>query len=150
MILVSDLDGTLANIQHRLPLTRADVIDWRAVSAAIPNDKPIVPMIGLLRLHVARGHIVHLMSGRSEETRAATVAWLARYQVPWHALRLRPAGDRSPNWQLKLGWLRTYPRQRVLFALDDNPYACRIFARLGVLPLQVGISPDPSQQNRPS
>jgi 3-dehydroquinate dehydratase-2 len=39
MLVVFDIDGTLANIEHRLDYVRSKPKNWKAFDAGIPNDK---------------------------------------------------------------------------------------------------------------
>jgi hydroxymethylpyrimidine pyrophosphatase-like HAD family hydrolase len=76
MLVVFDIDGTLANIEHRLNYVRSKPKNWKAFDAGIPNDK-VNPHVAEV-FHSLRdaGHDIVFASGRSERTRDATVAWL--------------------------------------------------------------------------
>ena len=39
MLVVFDIDGTLAKIDHRLGFVRSKPKNWKAFDAGIPNDK---------------------------------------------------------------------------------------------------------------
>ena len=76
MLVVFDIDGTLANIEHRLDYVRSKPKNWKAFDAGIPNDA-VNPHVAEV-FHSLRdaGHDIVFASGRSERTRDATVAWL--------------------------------------------------------------------------
>ena len=58
------------------------------------NDEPIWPVIYLLQsLCRDPDNIVQIWTARLEDYREITEAWLAKYNVPYHMLRMRPSGD---------------------------------------------------------
>ena len=76
MLVCFDIDGTLANIEHRLDYVRSKPKNWKAFDAGIPNDKvnwPVAQTFYSLRT-VAQCMI--FASGRSDRTRTETVKWL--------------------------------------------------------------------------
>ena len=74
-IVLFDLDGTLGLIQHRGHFIQGKRRNWRAFFAACADDVPNQPVIETLRVHAAR-HRIWITSGRSDEVRAETEAWL--------------------------------------------------------------------------
>ena len=94
MLIVFDIDGTLANIEHRLGFVRSKPKNWKAFDAGIPNDK-VNPHVAEVfhSLSAARNTIV-LASGRNERSREATVAWLTDNNLhTWDKLYMRKADD---------------------------------------------------------
>lgn len=75
MLVVFDIDGTLANIEHRLDYVRSKPKNWKAFDAGIPNDKvnlPVAEVFTSMLFH----HDIVLASGRNERSRKATEDWL--------------------------------------------------------------------------
>ena len=70
-----DIDGTLANIEHRLDYVRSKPKNWAAFDAGIPNDKVNEPVAEIF-WQMLRNHNVILASGRNERSRDATMTWL--------------------------------------------------------------------------
>jgi len=97
MLVVFDIDGTLANIEHRLDYVRSKPKNWKAFDAGIPNDKvnePVAEVLVCLKTAFA-GNIILFASGRSERSRQATEQWLEtngllKYS---HGLYMRKADD---------------------------------------------------------
>lgn len=137
MIVISDIDGCLADITNRLSLLRQTPIDWAAVNNKIPFDRPVRGTIEILRALAARGHIINLFTGRAETTRGATEQWLNTWKIPYNELVMRPDDDQSPNYALKREWVRKYSPGRVLFILDDSPAAITLYRQMGFLAMQV-------------
>lgn len=101
---VFDLDGTLADCSHRLHHLEAK--DWRAFFAACGDDKLIEATARVARALRFDGQRVEIWSGRSDEVRAETEAWLERHGLFPNALLMRTAGDRRPDDEVKREFLR--------------------------------------------
>ena len=146
MIAVFDLDGTLADIAHRMHLidpSRGRRKEWRAFFAACVDDAPVAPIVTIARrLHGA--HEIWIATGRSDEVRAQTVDWLARHDVPCDRLLMRQAGDYTADHELKERWLLqdTLPRERVSMVFEDRARVVRMWRRHGLTCLQVAENDD--------
>jgi hypothetical protein len=93
MLVVFDIDGTLANIEHRLDYVRSKPKNWKAFDAGIPNDKVNEPVAEIYRQMIHAGHTVVLASGRNERSRDATVDWFVSKDLPRRQLYMRKADD---------------------------------------------------------
>ena len=93
MIYLFDLDGTLADLGHRLDLIQQEPADWNAFYMACGDDAPIWEVITVARALYESGHKLPIVSGRSEICRLITVAWLNKYRVPNSGVYMREAGD---------------------------------------------------------
>jgi hypothetical protein len=87
------LDGTLANIEHRLDYVRSKPKNWAAFDAGIPNDKVNEPVAEAFRSLSAFNTII-LASGRNERSRSATEKWLqSNGFYEYEKLYMRKADD---------------------------------------------------------
>lgn len=90
---IIDIDGTLADCRHRLhhvlPGSRRN---WDAFFAEMDDDGLIEPVADVVR-QLSRDSKIVLCSGRPEDYRAVTEAWLDRNSVARDALYMRAAGD---------------------------------------------------------
>ena len=114
---VFDLDGTLADVQHRIHHIEKKPKDWDSFSEACDQDKPIFPMIQTLLMLANWKNWVEIWTGRSEIVREKTLIWLkdtagvtiSKYgECGYHKvakLRMRPKQDHSPDNDLKRKWL---------------------------------------------
>jgi phosphoglycolate phosphatase-like HAD superfamily hydrolase len=75
-LIVFDIDGTLANIEHRLDYVRCKPKNWPAFEAGIPNDKVNEPVAEAFHALKAAGNTIIFASGRNERSRGATMTWL--------------------------------------------------------------------------
>lgn len=110
MYIISDLDGTIADISHRLHHVRGGnggPPDWDAFFAECVNDSPIRPTIRVLRsLH--RNATIHIITGRNSKVFDETRAWLKNCGVPYDRLTMRGEGDRRPDIMFKRETLKDW------------------------------------------
>jgi len=96
MLVVFDIDGTLANIEHRLDYVRSKPKNWKAFDAGIPNDKVNEPVAMVFQTLAESAWIsdIVLASGRNERSRQATEDWLyVNNFTAWQKLYMRKADD---------------------------------------------------------
>ena len=148
---IFDLDGTLANAEHRIHHISGETKDWRAFFAASEHDEPITAAIATMGALQRGGAECWIWTGRSDEVRAQTIAWLARHGVMtftvWkkfgHAperFLMRKAGDHRPDHELKYEWL-TYleppERNRLTAVFEDRARVVQMWRDAGVPCFQV-------------
>jgi hypothetical protein len=130
---VFDLDGTLADLTHRLPFIQRDPKDWDGFFAACVDDSPIKPTIELLlRLWNTRTVRVEVWSGRSDSVRAQSEQWLARNGISGNLLtNMRRAGDHRPDHLIKREFLRACDAQPDII-FDDRKTVVDMWRAEGV------------------
>ena len=116
MRVVFDLDGTLADDEHRQHYLEQTPKDWDRYFALCGDDKPIWPAIGVLKSLHKSGHLIEIWTGRTAGVRIQTRDWLERYRVfGWHGslfpLLMRPIGDYTQDIELKGRWLNQARKQ---------------------------------------
>lgn len=119
-----DLEGTLANHDHRLPLLNAQEYD--AYEEAAINDEVNEDIYGLLWVLNTEIKIV-VMSTRTEKYRSATETWLTRHNIPASAVLLRPGNDWAPQPTLKARMINEFfdgEDKAISFVIDDNLAVC--------------------------
>jgi phosphoglycolate phosphatase-like HAD superfamily hydrolase len=90
---IFDLDGTLADVTHRRQFVATKPRNWKAWDAAQPRDPVHEPVAHLARTLKAAGMDIVIASGRNSDSRANTVEWLERHNIPFDALFMRASGD---------------------------------------------------------
>lgn len=108
MNVIFDLDGTLANAEHRVHFIRQEPRDWDGYHAACPLDTPKWPIIELATNLIRRGNNLEIWTGRREIVRPQTEAWLAKHGLSYfHGKRIlmRPTNDFREDTVLKGEWL---------------------------------------------
>jgi len=71
-----DIDGTLANCEHRIHYVRNKPKNWPAFNRGMKNDTVHEDIVWMLKLFHAQGVTILIASGRNEDDRAVTVEWL--------------------------------------------------------------------------
>src|SRR5262245_19246392 len=144
-IVIADLDGTIALIEHRRHwLDKEQHPDltsderWRRFFADCVNDEPNWPVIKILKALWAVGYQVHVFSGRSDEVKQETLLWLGQHLlVPLHDLKMRAAGDLTPDEVLKRQWISEYDLSEILCVFDDRKKVVDMWCELGLSCFQV-------------
>lgn len=94
MLICFDIDGTLANCQHRVHFVRTNPKNWKAFDAGIPNDTVITQVAKIFEQFINTDHDVILASGRNEDSRAATERWLLDNNIQhYQKLYMRKSND---------------------------------------------------------
>lgn len=148
---IVDIDGTLANADHRMPLVlepeaypgarqalRADA-DWDRFWSLLAEDGPELGVIALTNAMHAAGHRVLLFTARPERFRAVTEAWLRRHGVCYHALHMRPVEDAERHdLDVKRDMFARAvgDPKRVLFVVEDRQAVVDMWRTLGLKCLQ--------------
>jgi hypothetical protein len=137
LFVIFDLDGTLALIEHRRHFIQGGRRHWPAFFRACVDDEPNRPIIAMHQELSAAGHRVEIWSGRSDEVRAETDAWLGKHVGQGvTATRMRPEKDYQPDIALKEGWLREEASPpNVVF--DDRQGVVEMWRRNGIVCAQV-------------
>lgn len=138
-IILFDMDNTLSDMDHRLPLINKANPDWDKFEADCDQDELIIPTAEVLIAFHNIGHRIWLWTGRSDNVKGKTLAWLTKHALPYHQLLMRPYGDQSPTEMLKKRWLNDnpVPKDQVLCAFDDDPRIVQMLQDEGVQVFQV-------------
>jgi predicted kinase len=136
MFIVFDLDGTLADITHRLHHVRGNNKNYRQFYASVSEDKPKTQVISLLKELSRAGNRIEIWSGRSDESRSDTEDWLMTYGLDGYDLKMRPKGDHQPDVDLKRSWLMQAKRKPDA-VFDDRSKVVQLWRDEGILCCQV-------------
>lgn len=134
---VIDMDGTLANVDHRRHWVQGKKRNYEAFHAELSND-PVNEAIASLMEGMGRVDMeIVIVSARPESLFEPTVAWLAKNEIHYDSLRLlRPDGDSTPDQELKRAWLYRYGKDRILFVVDDRSKVVKMWRDEGLTCLQ--------------
>jgi hypothetical protein len=107
-----DIDGTLANTEHRMHLlpegdNRDDPAAWQKFHALMDQDQPYWPVFNFIRdrcVDVKLAPVV--ITGRPEEFKLKSSRWLVKHGfLPHHSI-YRADDDRRPDTEYKADALR--------------------------------------------
>ena len=130
-VVIVDIDGTLADVRHRLHYLRGRRKDWGAFFHAMDRDTPIEGVVRWVQ-GLPPDYRVAIITGRPEQYREITAAWLRRQGIPSGELYMRPACDHRPDYVMKREVLRSLKGAPVAFAIDDRPQVCRMWRETGI------------------
>ena len=131
-IVVVDMDGTLADVRHRLHYIKEPAKkDWKGFFQGQVHDKPF-PAIAQRVRALGRDHEIVIVTGRPEQYRSGTETWLKKFNIPFSRIYMRPAGDHRPDYIVKGEILRKLGPERVSLAFEDRPPVCEVYRRAGV------------------
>jgi predicted kinase len=120
-----DIDGTVALMGDRSPY------DWERVGFDSPNPA----VIGAVRAMHAAGNAIVFCTGRDDEARAETEAWLDLFVgVPYEGLFMRPPGDIRKDAVVKqeIFEAEIRDRWRIVGVFDDRRPVVRMWRELGL------------------
>lgn len=123
-LIVCDLDGTLADNQHRKHLVPAPggERDWTLYSKACVYDMPIVGVISLINL-LWNHYGIFLLSNRESSAMDETRWWLSRHGVMYDFIKLREPGDVAGSSEYKVQAIESIKDDgyKVHLLIDDLP-----------------------------
>jgi hypothetical protein len=138
-IIVIDLDGTLANVDHRTPLIRKEKPDWDGFYGLAAQDRPNHWCVALIRAFQSALFQVVIVTARVPSTRVDTEMWLDMVfdgrSIP-PMVMVRAEGDFTADHELKKKWLQAHGKDRILFVVDDRQRVVDMWRAEGVTCLQ--------------
>jgi hypothetical protein len=135
--IIVDLDGTLADCEHRRPLLQFG--KWKDFFELAPKDTPTLWCMELMEAMRSRGYAILLVTGRPTEYRAATEEWLKQHRITYDWLFMRPGGGDSRKDSVVKGEIyngKIRDQFEVLFTVDDRRQVVEMWRQLGLTCLQ--------------
>jgi len=130
MIVISDIDGTLAKRVNRGPF------EWNRLL----DDEPNAAVVEVLQALHDRGHEIVFISGRTEDLREQTLLWLSRNIGILGRLLMRGSKDDRTDDVVKAELFANLnvAKEDVLFVIDDRDRVVKMWReRLGLTCFQV-------------
>lgn len=158
-VVICDIDGTVADLNHRRHLSRpGPQKNWDEFFRLAPLDTPIHSTIGAIKDHAADGKTIIFVSARPERCRKDTEQWLLRQNLapshmlddknridddeeytPYFALLMRADGDSRDDIETKQEILDKYLKKDwILKVYDDRPKVIRMWRENGLEVEDVG------------
>jgi phosphoglycolate phosphatase-like HAD superfamily hydrolase len=96
--IIFDVDGTIADVEHRRYHVTQQPTDWKSFKEATQFDTPVQWVCDIAKKHIEDGHDVAFFSARNESQRSLTEAQIDEWIGKGHqGLFLRPDGDFRPD-----------------------------------------------------
>ena len=142
MILVLDIDNTLADCSHRVHLLKdsksvEDLRNFMAVEE-VTKDSPFPKAQEALKLILPIIDKLYVVTGRNEYLREITQEWLKKHfglSPTAYTLIMRPTGELSHATDHKIGRLSEvlfkFYNKSILF-IDDDPFVLHEYSKYGL------------------
>lgn len=136
---IFDIDGTLANGDHRVHHIKKQPKDWDTYFSLCGEDEPIMPVVKLAQALWKSNNFFFYVSGRSDVCREQTEQWLMKHGLPKEPLMMRKQGDHRDDDILKSefldeiladGWIP-------LMVFDDRNRVVNMWRKRGIVCAQV-------------
>ena len=151
--IIVDIDGTIAEIDHRLYLIKKTPKDWDSFHKKATEDLPIKENVDTIRekLFVMRA-VPIFVTGRPEQSREITVPWLLKnfFMLESHGeteeknvngvLFMRPTGDFREDFEIKkeVHDKHLVDKYNIMRVYEDRPQVIRMWEGLGYDVIDVG------------
>lgn len=125
---IVDIDGTLA---HKHP--HRDIYDYSKVDMDRINWPVATTVMSLNENTTAK---IIVMSGRDDDSKGVTEAWLKKHEIPYDEIYMRKTGDTRPDWIVKYELFQEHiaGRYNVALVLDDRDQVVNLWRRKLKLP----------------
>ena len=145
MKIVCDIDGTIADLSHRLHFIQPEEggkKDWDSFFAGVSDDEPIQSVIETVdAMATGYDNTVEFWTGRSESVRSETEVWLMQNVWAWWAfpenrvLKMRAEGDRRPDYIVKMEFIDPESPPDIIF--EDRSSVVKAYRERGLRVFQV-------------
>ena len=120
-IILCDIDGTVANNDHRQHFLQGNK-DWDGFFSDLSNDAPIYPVINLVNEESKKGKKIMFLTGRPERYRYSTTSWLKDYFSFEIILYMRPDNDKSNKTLVKRNLFeKNFNKEDIFCVIDNDP-----------------------------
>lgn len=130
--IIVDMDGTLADLNGRLPYGEAQ--------ADCEQDLVRAEVKGMVEAYAEQGLTIIILSGRFRRYEDHTARWLEAHNIPWNELMLRADDDLRSDDIIKREMYEDYiePFNNVIAVIDDRSNVIRMWRSLGLNVIDVG------------
>tara|TARA_A100001015_G_C14978441_1_gene708358 strand:- start:211 stop:648 length:438 start_codon:yes stop_codon:yes gene_type:complete len=118
-IILCDIDGTVANNDHRQHFLEGKK-DWDGFFSELSNDTPITPIINLVIDEQASGKEIVFLTGRPERYRYSTTLWLKEYFDFEFRLLMRRNNDQRNKLEIKKEIFKNNLEPEKIFCCYEN------------------------------
>lgn len=139
MHVICDLDGTVADLNHRRHYLDEKPKNWKKFYGDILNDIPIKPVIEVIQTLYIAGHTIIFCTGRPENYRAETSQWLSKNVILPKFLYMRTKNDFRDDATIKFELLQKIRADgfNPQIAFDDRDRVVKMWREQGLICAQV-------------
>ena len=143
MTVVFDIDGTLADLSHRLKWIQGEEKNWDKFYEKVEEDKEIKPIAQIFYLYsnfLAPSARLICITGRPERTREATLQWFEKeIGATPDELYMRENHDFRPDVEVKREWVERLRKEgyEFILAFEDRDRIVKMYRDMGIQCCQV-------------
>lgn len=139
--IIVDVDGTLADCEHRRHFVEKKPKDWKSFFARehVLKDPAIMPVVHLVRCMAESGYHVIIVTGRQRSHKDMTIEWLRKNGIPFSSFFCRDEGDFREDYVVKseiLDHLISIGHD-IHFTVDDRKQVVDMWRARGLVCFQV-------------
>ena len=131
-LVLCDIDGTVANNNQRLFLTKL-VKDWAKFFSQLKHDEPIEMVIEAVKQQVESNNLLIFLTGRPEKYRETTQDWLSEYFDEGFSLLMRKDGDLRNKIEVKEEiFYESFERAQIKVCFENDCELIKLWKKLGL------------------
>lgn len=146
--IICDIDGTIADLKHRLHYVKQDKKDWKSFFNEMEKDGVIEDIKDLVLQYKGNGYPIIFVSGRPDSHREQTKNWLENVAFKdikfkegedYATILMRRSFDHRPDDEVKRDILLNYLKvDNVHTVIDDRPRVVRMWKSFNLPVIDVG------------
>lgn len=133
-----DIDGTLADVEHRVHHVQSETKNWKAFNEGMVFDELNLWCADLIKAMSNEGYKILFITGRSEPYREHTLKWLKENKIEFDDLYMRPTKDQREDFEVKkeiyIDEIKS--AYKVLFVVEDRASVVKMWRGIGLVCLQ--------------
>lgn len=140
-----DIDGTIADITHRLQYAKGETKDWKKFFSLISEDTVRKDVAKILIGLYNQGNTIIFVSARPDTYREQTLEWLDKNNLSFAwTLIMRKGNDKREDSIVKKQILDTYfpDKSKIKCVIDDRPRVIKMWREEGLEVIDVGNGVD--------
>lgn len=140
-----DIDGTIADITHRLQYAKGETKDWKKFFSLISEDTVRKDVAKILIGLYNQGNTIIFVSARPDTYRQETLEWLDKNHLSFAwTLIMRKGNDKREDSIVKKQILETYfkDKSKIKCVIDDRPRVIKMWREEGLEVIDVGNGVD--------
>lgn len=137
-----DLDGTLANVDHRVGFVRTKPKNFKAFFEGMVHDPVNEPVRIIVDSLLSAGYSMVIMTGRDGNYEKHSRDWLQKHNISYDDFYIRKIGDYRADYIIKSEMVKEIKENgwNPLFAIDDRPQVVRELRKNGIFVFDVNQS----------
>ena len=138
-VILCDIDGTIANVLHRIHYVKGKEKNWEEFNSRSNNDSVKEDIANILReFHRDDETEIHIVTAREEKWKQDTEEWLRINDIPFNGLYMRGIGDSRSDSDVKKDIYTTnFADKKIWFVLEDRDKVVKMWRELGLSCMQV-------------